>query len=187
MTRKEYLAKLRRYLKRLPQADYQEAMDYFEEYFDEAGPEQEAQVIAELGNPREAANDIIQNVLDKHLLDGAYPNRSGVKILWIALAALLVSPIMIPFIMVLCAFVVSLFLFGLAGIFGLLVGVVLSFAEAVIFAKGSMAAMMMALGLALLCLAGLLLALLVVWLLVKLVIWSLVALARWISKRGKKA
>ena len=39
MTKVEYLAKLDRYLRKLPKDDYQEAMDYFREYFDEAGPE----------------------------------------------------------------------------------------------------------------------------------------------------
>jgi len=36
MTRTEYLAQLDKYLKKLPRHDYQEAMDYFIEYFDEA-------------------------------------------------------------------------------------------------------------------------------------------------------
>ena len=38
MTRTEYLAELEKYLKKLPRKDYQEAMDYFTEYFDEVGP-----------------------------------------------------------------------------------------------------------------------------------------------------
>ena len=42
MTRTEYLAQLDHYLKKLPAKDYQEAMDYFTEYFDEVGPEGEA-------------------------------------------------------------------------------------------------------------------------------------------------
>ena len=48
MTRNDYLKQLDKHLKKLPQQDYQEAMDYFTEYFDEAGPENEAQVIQEL-------------------------------------------------------------------------------------------------------------------------------------------
>lgn len=52
MTKVEYLAKLDRYLRKLPKDDYQEAMDYFREYFDEAGPENEEAVIAELGTPK---------------------------------------------------------------------------------------------------------------------------------------
>ena len=55
MTRTEYIAKLTKYLRKLPQKDYEEALEYFMEYFEEAGPENEAQVIAELGTPKEAA------------------------------------------------------------------------------------------------------------------------------------
>lgn len=39
MTRNDYLQELDKHLKKLPQQDYREAMDYFTEYFDEAGPE----------------------------------------------------------------------------------------------------------------------------------------------------
>lgn len=52
MTRTEYIAKLTKYLRKLPQKDYEEALEYFMEYFEEAGPENEAQVIAELGHLR---------------------------------------------------------------------------------------------------------------------------------------
>lgn len=48
MTRTEYIAKLTKYLRKLPQQDYEEAIEYFMEYFEEAGPENEARVIAEL-------------------------------------------------------------------------------------------------------------------------------------------
>ena len=37
MTRTEYLTQLELYLKKLPQADQIEAMDYFRELFDDAG------------------------------------------------------------------------------------------------------------------------------------------------------
>ena len=39
MTRTEYLNQLEAYLMKLPQADRIEAMDYFKELFDDAGPE----------------------------------------------------------------------------------------------------------------------------------------------------
>ncbi|WP_368077983.1 DUF1700 domain-containing protein, partial [Streptococcus pyogenes] len=38
MTRTEYLAELDKYLRKLPREDYHEAMEYYIEYFDEAGP-----------------------------------------------------------------------------------------------------------------------------------------------------
>ena len=68
MTRTEYIAKLTKYLRKLPQKDYEEALEYFMEYFEEAGPENEAQVIAELGTPKEAAHEVISRLLDDKLL-----------------------------------------------------------------------------------------------------------------------
>lgn len=65
MTRNEYLAHLQRYLKRLPAEDYQDAMEHFNEYFDEAGPEHETQVIAELGSPKQAARETLDQLYEK--------------------------------------------------------------------------------------------------------------------------
>ena len=40
MNKQTYLSELEKYLKRLPEKDYQEAIAYFTEYFEDAGPEQ---------------------------------------------------------------------------------------------------------------------------------------------------
>ena len=45
MTRQEYMEELKKYLKRLPQDDFDNAIEYFSEYFEEAGPEKEQQVM----------------------------------------------------------------------------------------------------------------------------------------------
>ena len=45
MTRTEYIAKLTKYLRKLPQKDYEEALEYFMEYFEEAGPENELRLL----------------------------------------------------------------------------------------------------------------------------------------------
>ena len=39
MTRTEYMAQSEKYLKKLPHKEFQEAITFFNEYFDEAGPE----------------------------------------------------------------------------------------------------------------------------------------------------
>ena len=67
MTRTEYIAKLTKYLRKLPQQDYEEAIEYFMEYFEEAGPEKEARVIAELGTPKEAAHEVISRLLEEKI------------------------------------------------------------------------------------------------------------------------
>ena len=58
MTRTDYLTQLETYLHKLPEADRIEAMDYFKELFDDAGPEGEEELIASLGTPKEAAHDV---------------------------------------------------------------------------------------------------------------------------------
>lgn len=96
MTRTEYLAALEKELRTLPKSDFQEAMDYFTEYFDEAGPENEADLMAELGEPREAARDIIKNVLGKEVSEQSLKrSRSPKEItLWVILV-LLASPLLL--------------------------------------------------------------------------------------------
>lgn len=96
MTRAEYLAELELHLRQLPKKDFHEAIDYFTEYFDEAGPENEADVIAELGAPEEAAQDIIKNVLGKtDTMSPTKPKRS--KQDWAVLIGLgfLASPLLL--------------------------------------------------------------------------------------------
>lgn len=83
-TKDEYLAELSRYLHKLPQDDYESAMAYFREYFEEAGPENEAQAMRDLGTPKEAASEILQNLLH---------DDNGARTLKIAAIAMLLSPI----------------------------------------------------------------------------------------------
>lgn len=64
------MEQLRKYLKRLPKEDYENAIEYFSEYFDEAGPENEQQVMEELGEPKEAARELLLNLLQESVGDG---------------------------------------------------------------------------------------------------------------------
>ena len=59
MNRAEYLAALRRALSVLPEEERASALRYYEEYFDDAGPENESKVIAELGDPANVAAQIL--------------------------------------------------------------------------------------------------------------------------------
>ena len=55
MTKTEYMKVLSKKLRRLPKEDYERAVEYFEEYFADAGPENEQKAIEDLGTPEEAA------------------------------------------------------------------------------------------------------------------------------------
>jgi uncharacterized membrane protein len=118
MNRAEYIERLTACLGDVPQTEREEAIQYYNDYFDDAGAENEAGVIASLGTPEELAKEIKAGL---GLTDG--PNAgnsaeqggtqkkklSGGRIALIVIAVILTSPV-----------------WGgiLAGLFGLAVGIV---------------------------------------------------------------
>lgn len=90
MTKEEYLTQLKKYLKRLPKEDYNNAMDYFTEYFEDAGPEGEAALMQELGTPKEAAYDILDNLITEKRND---PGTPVWKILLLTLLVICAAPL----------------------------------------------------------------------------------------------
>ncbi len=58
MTRKEFLRQLEQLLKDLPEHDRQDALTYYEDYFEEAGSENEEKLIQDLGSPEKVAETI---------------------------------------------------------------------------------------------------------------------------------
>lgn len=60
MTRFEFMSALEQLLSPLPDAERCDALRYYEEYFDAAGPEKEAEVIAELGSPEQLAKKLLE-------------------------------------------------------------------------------------------------------------------------------
>ena len=59
MNRNEYMAALRRALAGLPEEERASALRYYEEYFDDAGPENERKAIDGLGAPEQIAAQIL--------------------------------------------------------------------------------------------------------------------------------
>ena len=68
MTRTAFLAALEQLLAPLPEAERKDALSYYEDYLDAAGPEKETQAIAELGS----AAAVVIEVHRTH--DGAVPH-----------------------------------------------------------------------------------------------------------------
>ena len=63
MTREEFLQRLdKALLAQVTEEERAEAIQFYEEYFSEAGPEQEEAVLAELGSPEKVAAIIKANV-----------------------------------------------------------------------------------------------------------------------------
>lgn len=75
MNKQTYLAKLAQLLAPLPEQERQDALNYYEEYFDAAGPEAEDATAAELGDPADAARKIFEG--EGLTLDSTAPAAAG--------------------------------------------------------------------------------------------------------------
>jgi len=95
MNRIEFMNELKHKLRRLPFEEAQNAINYYEEYFDEAGPENEAQTIAQLGSP----SDVASKIIGEYAITAAEPAPTEKKksnVLLITLLAVFASPIAFP-------------------------------------------------------------------------------------------
>ncbi|MDO4306200.1 MAG: DUF1700 domain-containing protein [Eubacteriales bacterium] len=97
MNREIYMRSLRERLRKLPKEDQDMAMEYFREYFDEAGPENEAQAIENLGSPKEAAEQIIMDMAVKNCEEAPKAGmKRSFRSVWIGILAVFAAPIAIP-------------------------------------------------------------------------------------------
>ena len=194
MTRTEYIAKLTKYLRKLPQQDYEEAIEYFMEYFEEAGPENEARVIAELGTPKEAAHEVISRLLEEKIVEDKSSLRNKTTILWIAILAVLASPVALPILLFFLAMIVTLLMIifavivtALALTFALLISGVYTFFTSFSLLSVSLASTLFGGGLGLLMFGGALLLLLISFEICKLIVKLIALLMKWLIKKGRKS
>ena len=194
MTKTEYLAKLTKYLRKLPQKDYEEALEYFMEYFEEAGPENEAQVIAELGTPKEAAHEVITRLLDEKIIEDKSSLRNKTTILWIAILAVLASPVPLPILLFFLAILMTLLMIifavivtALALTFALLISGVYTFFTSFSLLSVSLASTLFGVGLGLLMFGGALLLLFASFEICKLFVKLITLLIKWLIKKGRKS
>ena len=111
MTREEYMAKLQKYLRKLPKQDYEDAIEYFNEYFSDTDEEGQQKLMEELGTPKEAAADLMCNLLDRKLQEqdtDIEEKKSKKGIITLSVLAILSTPVTVPLFIALLAFGVLL-------------------------------------------------------------------------------
>ena len=96
MNKNEYMKILSHELRRLPKEDYGRAIEYFEEYFAEAGPENEAQAIEDLGSPQEAAKALIMDLAAQNANQPPKTVKRGLSAVWIGILAVCAAPVALP-------------------------------------------------------------------------------------------
>lgn len=123
MNRNEYMSALRRALSALPEEERASALRYYEEYFDDAGPENEQQVISDLGAPEKVAEQILADYRELTAVphQGAGGASGKPKRRWRGV------PPWLLIVLVLLAIPVGLPLLGvLVGVIGAIAGILLA-------------------------------------------------------------
>lgn len=114
MTRDEFLTKLRTLIAEMPKEERDDVMTYYNEYFDDAGPENEQDVIRQLGSPEAVACEVMGGVF-RSKQETAQPdarssqaaadpaqaqadtrNRRGLGALWGVILAICAAPVALP-------------------------------------------------------------------------------------------
>ena len=122
MTRREFMTELAARLHRLPKEDLQAALQYYEEYFDEAGSQNEQEVIRELRSPAHVASKILS--------DYAVKEAKKARAFWFTILAICAAPVAVPLIIAAVVTIVALGFAGFAVVFALII------AAGAIFIKG---------------------------------------------------
>ena len=107
MNRELFMRELAGRLSRLPEEERLAAMQYYEEYFDEAGPDMEEEVIRGLGSPSDIAKQLLAEFVVKEAEVKPMKPKQSFQAVWIVIAALFAGPIALPL-----AFVVAILVFA---------------------------------------------------------------------------
>jgi len=131
MTRKEYMQELTARLDRLPKEERDSAIAYYEEYFDEAGPDREQDVIRELGSPASVASRILADHAVKEARQSPHNPKKGLDAIWFVILAVCAAPFALPVLFaaigIMIAILATIFAVGVGAV-GLVVGGVALFA-----------------------------------------------------------
>lgn len=190
MTKADYMKTLAYSLRHLPKEEFEQAMDYFEEYFAEAGSEHEQQAIEDLGSPDEASKTLIMNLAAKNVEEPPKTVKHSFKAVWIGLIALCAAPIALPLAFCLICVIAALIFAILCVLGGILLSAFCVLAAAVIGFIGGIALLFSSfangiatLGFSLLCAGGGVLFLFVAFQFCK---WFLQKIVQFLGKLMKK-
>ncbi len=211
MNREEFLRQLEQLLRDIPESERREAMEYYQNYFEDAGPEREAEIIEELGSPYEVAEsikkdlfgenymreDVIKKKAGQNYDDGQQRQNNTTRNILIAVIVVLTFPFWVGIVAgafgilvgaIVCIFALVVALIAIVGAF-FIAGFVMAGIGIVKMLTGFPAVGMILLAIGMFMLAASLLGLLaVVWIGMSIVPWvvrSIVNLCRKIfQKRG---
>lgn len=96
MNKYEFINQLDKKLKSLPNEEREDALKYYEEYFEEARIGENENVLGELAHPSEIASQL----LSEYAVKGINLNKTSIKTsassIWFIILAIIVSPLALP-------------------------------------------------------------------------------------------
>ncbi|KAB7672141.1 DUF1700 domain-containing protein [Bacillus sp. B1-b2] len=110
MNKEEYLKKLRSKIKKLPNEEINEAIEYYHQYFEEAGEQNTSKVIARLGSPAYVASQILADYAIKDLDAHKNTTKKNFSAIWFIILATIASPIALPLALVIILLALTLLL-----------------------------------------------------------------------------
>lgn len=99
MNKEQFIRKLKDGLKKMPQQEREDACAYYEEYFNEAGAENEGAVIEELGDPLKLSKQILEDYNLDRVQDGSQKKKifTSTKVVVVSIVGgILAAPVAIP-------------------------------------------------------------------------------------------
>lgn len=96
MNRVEFISELKSKLKRLPKDEIEDALNYYNEYFDEAGIDDEQEIMESLGSPCDIASQILADYSLKDMYLKPNSTKKGISAVWFAILAVFAAPIALP-------------------------------------------------------------------------------------------
>lgn len=110
MNRHEFLSVLIGELRSIDPSELQNILQYYNEYFDDAGAENEAAVIAELGDPKALGAKLRASSAVRFLEEKPTKSGKSMKAVWIAILSIFAAPIALPIAIAIAAVAFSLFI-----------------------------------------------------------------------------
>ncbi|WP_206459947.1 DUF1700 domain-containing protein [Anaerovorax sp. IOR16] len=128
MSRAEFMRQLEDALSRVPKDERDSVLAYYNEYFDEAGEENEQEVLKELDSPQTIASKIMADVAAKTIGTDSMPTvKKGVSAIWLIILAIFAAPIALPVAIAVAACIFGLVVTVAAVMFAMLVSVLAVF------------------------------------------------------------
>lgn len=190
MNKNQFLTELRRRLHGIPQEEMEQAMEYYTEYFLDAGVDDTADVIPMVGAPAQVAQRIWDECVDKQVTiqrqEGGVKNTA--KTAWMIVLAVFAAPIALPVAIAVAAVVFTV----LIAIFAVIAAIIIAAVALVIGGFAALPGVFWVVGIGQafvvagcsLFMIGIgLLLILAFW---KLGAWCIVKLARWVQKLSER-